>query len=52
MKKRVEDQFEDDMKDVCKSKNLFQKAFCIGSAETYKFVVKRYWKNKATDPKP
>lgn len=50
MKKRVEDQFEDDMEDVCNSKNWFQKLPCRGAAKAYKLAVRCWWKNKATDP--
>lgn len=53
MKKRVEEQFEADMKNVCKSKsNKAQKLFCNKTADWYTFCVKHWPANKATDPEP
>jgi hypothetical protein len=53
MKKRVEEQFEADMENVCKSKsNKAQKLFCNKTADWYTFCVKHWPANKASDPEP
>lgn len=50
MKKRVEEQFKEDLMNVCKSKGKVKKAACKCMAKTYVFAVKKYLANKATDP--
>jgi len=51
-KKRAEDQFEKDMKNVCKSKGKVQRWVCNRTAGLYKWAVKHYPANKPTDPEP
>lgn len=50
MKKRVEERFAQDMKDVCEPKCWVQRRACKGAANLYVYAVKKYPANKPTDP--